>query len=240
MINFCYSLLTQIIFESFPVSSSSHVMLFQKFFFQSPATIEQSFTWLFHLPTLCALAVIFRERIFLLSSQWRIIYNCFVLGVIAECMTIVGVRFITYLPATPVQIGILITSLSLLSIRFHNKKYRPMRWSDAALIGFVQGCALLPGLSRLGITMVIAMWRGIAPRIAFLFSWMIASVPMTALALVGLIKNYPVVSSHVPCFLVGFLCAYGTMRLVYFFVTHDLLWRFGIYLLVPFIISFII
>lgn len=52
-------------------------------------------------------------------------------------------------------------------------------WGAAALIGFAQAFALVPGISRSGATVVAALWLGIEAREAAAFSFLMA-VPAVA------------------------------------------------------------
>ena len=47
-------------------------------------------------------------------------------------------------------------------------------WAAAVLIGLAQACALVPGISRSGATVIAAMWVGVAPVEAAAFSFLMA------------------------------------------------------------------
>lgn len=66
-------------------------------------------------------------------------------------------------------------------------QHKPMSrlsWGDYALIGIVQGVAVLPGISRFGMTLCVGLWRGLSWYEALKFSFLL-SLP-TILAANGL------------------------------------------------------
>lgn len=72
-------------------------------------------------------------------------------------------------------IGFLITALLLFSLKFctNQKLYSSWNYKNALVIGCLQACALIPGISRFGSTFVAARWCGIAPRKAFELSFLL-------------------------------------------------------------------
>ena len=75
--------------------------------------------------------------------------------------------------------------------RTHPEKTRPLSAisvRDALLIGFVQGLAVLPGISRSGNTIAAGMFAGIHPRAAARFSFLLSIPAVSGAALLVLLE----------------------------------------------------
>jgi undecaprenyl-diphosphatase len=80
---------------------------------------------------------------------------------------------------TIVALSLLTTGFFLLWSRWskpHRKHLQNPGVFDALLIGLVQGAAITPGLSRSGVTITTGMLLGLAPDLAFRFSFLL-SIP---------------------------------------------------------------
>jgi undecaprenyl-diphosphatase len=88
---------------------------------------------------------------------------------------------------TALGFGFLVTTLLLISTRWatSGEAETPPAWG-ALLLGFVQGLAVLPGISRTGATIAIALWLGVRKDRAFELS-MLLSLP----AVFGLLFELP-------------------------------------------------
>jgi undecaprenyl-diphosphatase len=74
-------------------------------------------------------------------------------------------------------LGFLLTTAALVSTYFvHPGQAEVPRPSLALLLGVVQGLAVLPGVSRSGLTIALALWLGVKPSRAFELS-MLMSLP---------------------------------------------------------------
>ncbi len=87
-----------------------------------------------------------------------------------------------------VGFALLVTGTFLWYTRRRSGRGRPlreMRWRDAVLIGFAQGLAIVPGISRSGATIATALYLGLDRELAGRFSFLL-SIPaiIGALALV--------------------------------------------------------
>ena len=71
----------------------------------------------------------------------------------------------------PLPLGFFISSCVLLSLYFipHGSMVS-VSFLQAAIIGFAQACAVLPGISRLAVTCCSGIWLGIDPTVSMLFS----------------------------------------------------------------------
>ena len=179
--------LVQGLTEFLPVSSSGHLLLLHKAF--GIETDQMFFTVLLHLGTLAAVLVVYRKRIIKMLTKpleqkfhwiWLITATLVTVGVYlvlkkldivdaAEDGSALGYCFIIT--------AILLVICDLLRKRLDGKRTIPeMKWYHAAFIGFMQGIAPLPGISRSGATITGATACGMAREEAAEFSFLL-SIP---------------------------------------------------------------
>lgn len=86
------------------------------------------------------------------------------------------------------------TGIVLWSTRFVTARRDEVGFGDALLIGLAQALAILPGISRSGLTISAGMWRGVEGREAATFSFLL-SIPVilgaTALKAGSLVADPP-------------------------------------------------
>lgn len=172
--------------EFLPVSSSGHLVIGQYFLgFQKP---ELLFDVGVHFATLGAVAIYFRKEI------WKIFAGIFskkdapakrtafiiIIGTIPA--VIVGFTFADFFeslfnsPKTAAAM-LVVTGLILLTTIKSGSGQKAMwklKWFDALIVGTAQAAAILPGISRSGITIAAGLHLGIkrddAARFSFLLS----------------------------------------------------------------------
>jgi len=111
-----------------------------------------------------------------------------------------------------VGIGLIITGILLMLISYKKegtKKISDLTILDALIIGIAQAIALLPGISRSGMTIVAGLFVGLKSTEAFNFSFIMyvpASV-MAAVASLILIGSDPEIMNFMPQYLVSFVMA---------------------------------
>jgi undecaprenyl-diphosphatase len=88
-------------------------------------------------------------------------------------------RSLTVIATSMIVVGLLMGLVEKLAS--HRRPIDDMTWKDALLIGLGQAIALIPGVSRSGITMVCAMALGLRREAAARFSFLL-SVPAIAAA----------------------------------------------------------
>lgn len=166
--------------EFLPISSSGHLFLAQEFFgFVPDISLE---IWL-HGASLLAVILFFWKRILQIFSG---IFSLNADGVLAGQLLLstlitagVGVPLHTYfetdLSLQFVGITLLCTAFFILvSERFRPQKPKKFSWTKAILLGVVQAIAVLPGISRSGITIAFLILTGVerkrSAEISFLLS----------------------------------------------------------------------
>ena len=218
--------LLQGISEFLPISSSGHLALAGILFGVKDAGLTLSV--LLHAGTLLATAIVLRHRLAVAivdgvkalsaPSQFRSTPGgqdaMFV--IIASVPTAIVGLFLrdqvdawTRAPMV-VGLGFLATSVLLISTYFAKPGVvEHPGYKQALLLGLVQGIAVLPGVSRSGITIAVALYLGVARNRAFELS-MLMSIPAvlgaTLVELPHMIENI----SNVPVALFGAVVACGS------------------------------
>jgi undecaprenyl-diphosphatase len=192
------------IFMFFPVSSTSHLVLVQHWLIgqgsslpapESPEMIL--FDLVVHVGTLVSIAVVFRKSLGrFLWKVWqdvrsagagakvdRLYLRLFVLGLFSVAITgVVGLPLraaFGVVFARPLAISLTLTLTGLLlywtdTIGPRSRGLREITPRVATIIGLAQGLALIPGLSRSGLTIAFALFAGLKRRWAAEYSFFIA------------------------------------------------------------------
>ena len=93
----------------------------------------------------------------------------------------------------PILLGMLVTSIILSMSARINKSRRDLNTltiTEAIKIGLVQAIAIIPGISRSGLTYFITLKSGIRKEEAFKFSFLLAIPTIWGAALVETLANY--------------------------------------------------
>ncbi len=201
IVNYLILALLQGVTEFIPVSSSGHLVLFQQIFgFEKPMLF---FDIMLHLATSLAVIVFLRKELILISKDsfsaiggrfkgkswpelWQQFYY-FKLGVLVMLAIIpaiiIGVTLNGFIEKLFVSVrAVGVTFIITGSILFFTKYISPKRKietlnaRDALFIGIAQAVAIIPGLSRSGLTIATGIFRGLDKKLAARFSF-ILSVP---------------------------------------------------------------
>lgn len=186
----------QALTEFLPVSSSGHLVLAQAWFGEHDVDVR--FNVLLHTATMAAVIIYFRLEIFelirgLAGARGRTPpfagYERKAVGMIILANIPTGVigllveRYLEEAVSTPFWVGwmLLITGavLWLGRGREGQRAIEDMTPADALLIGLAQGVAVLPGISRAGVTIVVGILLGMERTLAAKFSLLI-SIPAIA------------------------------------------------------------
>ena len=125
------------------------------------------------------------------------------------------------------------SAVALVMTRRHHGLGDHLSLRAAVLVGAAQGLAALPGLSRSGVTMAVAMWLGLNPAAAFRYSFLL-SVPVIAGASVlelGKPENFSALGTD--AFVGGataLVVGYAALLALRALVGRGQLWTFATYL----------
>ena len=234
--------------EFLPISSSGHLLIGRSLF-NLKTGISGSFIEIFlHGGTLLSILLYWRKDLMvdtkkILSGEYTMLYNI-IIGTIPAA--IVGFLFknkidlylfnvdnITYLS---------ISYFSLAIILFFTKRDIAnntcnILFKYAFIIGIAQSFAIIPGISRAGITIATALYIGIDRENATKFSFMLA-IPILFVSFFGsLIENHSLFSQSllfwplIVGFLSSFIVGYLAIGFLVNVVNKNKLWYFSVYCL---------
>ncbi|ASS75524.1 undecaprenyl-diphosphatase [Tumebacillus algifaecis] len=168
--------------EFLPISSSGHLVLFQRLFGLEEGAL--TFDILLHLGTLLAVfAVFWRDIRELIKNPFGKMGRLILAGSVPTAL--IGFLFKDYFDAvfasgSTIGMEFIITGCVIWwadTVRKGFKKEREMGYVDALLIGTLQGAAIMPALSRSGLTIMGALMRGLDREFAAKFSFLM-SIPV--------------------------------------------------------------
>lgn len=179
--------LVQGLTEFLPISSSGHLVLVPEFMGVEPPDLAASA--LLHLGTLAAVVLYYRKDLAKLvhirqDAEARHILWLLIVGTIPATIGILLERQLELFQesVTAVAIALLATGVVLVISGFIARRLKTMEEAtsaDAVLVGIAQATALLPGISRSGMTITASLARGFSAEQAARFSFLLA-VPAIA------------------------------------------------------------
>jgi len=166
--------------EFLPISSSGHLVLFRKLMGLQEAGLFLD--TMLHLGTLLAVVIIFwQDIVYLLKHPFSRLMQLIVVGTIPTA--IIGLSFKDYFETvfksgSTLGYEFIITGIILwFADKAKKSGYKGMEqitFTDALFVGTLQGAAILPAISRSGLTIAGALFRkierGVAARFSFLLS----------------------------------------------------------------------
>jgi undecaprenyl-diphosphatase len=167
--------------EFLPISSTGHLVLFQKLFGLTGGTV--TFDIAVHLATLIGVCIVLKDDIIAIFK--KPLGKMTLLIITATIPTlIIGATFshlIKSLLESGKSLGLefIFTGVVLWyaeTVRSRNKGLEQTTYTDAGIIGIAQGIAILPAVSRSGLTLAGALSRGLNREFALRFSFLL-SIP---------------------------------------------------------------
>lgn len=163
--------------EFLPVSSSAHLVIMQKVL--GIHGNELAISVILHLGTALALIIFFFKDILKLLGNIRSLRLVIIVTVITAVIAIAGKDFFESLFSStrPVALALITTGIILIfAQRFIGAKRDSLNIKDAIILGLSQGAAIIPGISRSGITISTLLFRKVNIETSFKFSFL-ASLP---------------------------------------------------------------
>ena len=265
-------MMVQIICESLPISSSGHVALLQsiftKFYGAQEIIAMSQDLWAFDYVLQGVSAIIF--LIYFFPYWWQLIVgkpiqisslldqklwtktvpSVFLFGFVADGLTFLLWNFnIVERIHIPLAFGFMMTAILLWNIQFMcpKKDLNMWSWKNGIIVGLMQGCALLPGISRFGMTMATLQWLGYSGRLAFSISFLLQWPLIVAGSIKGLcaLQDGSILQTmwSVPFFmamLIAGCIAYAILYGVGKIIDNNQLWKFSYYMVIPIIVALLI
>ncbi|MBT3478616.1 MAG: undecaprenyl-diphosphate phosphatase [Candidatus Marinimicrobia bacterium] len=237
--------------EFLPISSSGHLVLGQEILgVNIPGNLFEIVT---HMGTLLSVIIVFwnelagiLQSIQKLDTQKYIVY--LLIGTLpAVAFGLGGKNFISGLfDSIPMVAGALIfTGVVLLVTQKLNEKQEQLNWKKGLIIGISQAIAIIPGISRSGMTISTSMALGISGKDAAKFSFLLA---IPAIAGAGLLTalDMPSGSSLIPipqlmaAFFSSLVVGYISLKWLLGLLESGKFYRFGYYCITIGLITFFI
>ena len=237
--------------EFLPISSSGHLVILNHFFeIDTNPTDKLNFEIMLHFGTVFSIMVYYKKDLLKLlkdffserkdNSIYLIIIGCIpitLVGLVFKDIIAESLNNISILPYT-----FMFTSLCLFMTRY-NYKHKKITFNIILIMALFQILALLPGISRSGITISILLILGINMKEAVKFSFLMAiplilgatfiSIDFTSYSNLSL--KYMLWGSFIS-FLFGWIAIYLTN----YFLSNSKYWMFSIYCFIISIITYFI
>lgn len=163
--------------EFLPVSSSGHLALLENIFHMQKEAV--AITVIMHIGTLLAVIIFFFKEILGILKNLRMFWLILLVTLITGLIGLSGKDFFEQLFASPkfIALSLIITGLILFITQMvKNNRRLDLSTKDAIILGAAQGIAIIPGISRSGITISTLLMRGIDREVSFNFSFLV-SIP---------------------------------------------------------------
>ncbi|MFH1226974.1 MAG: undecaprenyl-diphosphate phosphatase [Planctomycetota bacterium] len=215
--------------EFLPISSSGHLVIATKLFGMSNPESNLSLIVFLHLASLLAIVISFYKEIFELLAQPKVILMIIIATIPAG---LVGYFFEDainelFTGAVITGIALMVTGVYIILTEFHWKRaevtLERAPFMSAVWVGIAQALAIVPGLSRSGLTICTGLLNGFEKHESIKFSFFLA-LPVLAGAAVLKLKDFSQLSasfqpitiliSGVLCLLVSLLAIRFLVRLI--------------------------
>jgi undecaprenyl-diphosphatase len=244
--------------EFLPVSSTGHLIIFQKLFHLSDAEFGLAFDASLHLGTLLAVGIFFFKDYLKVLDFKNKLYVKLALGTIPAA--ILGLLFEKKIESSVRElwiIGIALIAFSLVmifaeKISSKNKLDQKIDNKKSFIIGLAQAIALIPGISRSGSTISAGLFLGLTREESARFAFMLSGPIIAGAGLkkfIEVLTSQALSSQDLTFFITGIISsfAFGYLTIKYFlkYLTSNNLYPFIVYriilgvllLLSPFLLS---
>lgn len=163
--------------EFLPVSSSGHLVIIKNILGISGQ--EMALYVVLHLGTALSLIIFFFKDILKTLRDKKLLLLIMLVTIITGVIGLLGKDFFERLFSSPklVALALIITGIILiLTQKIREPKRDTVDFKDALFLGIMQGIAIIPGISRSGITISTLLFRKVNRETAFKFSFL-ASIP---------------------------------------------------------------
>jgi len=180
--------------EWLPISSTGHLKIAEHFLKFPTSENSLLFDFILHIGTLVVILFFFRSDIKNMLSalvhldfktEYGKLVPLIIVGTIPAAITGVALENLieqAFQSLLPIAIAFLLCGVMLYSARDGKAKTKDMSYLTAIIVGVAEGIAIIPGLSRSGLTIAVALLLGIKREKAFKFSFLL-SIP----AIIGVI-----------------------------------------------------
>ena len=199
--------------EFLPISSSGHLVLGKELLGIGDAGMRLDV--FLHVGTLLSIFVFYFAvvRRIVVKREWS-----YVAKIVASAVPVgvVGVLLKDRLEtafSSPKMVGcaLMVTGLVLIATRFVPKGEHGVSWLRAILMGLAQAVAILPGISRSGMTLAAARAAKVDGERAAEFSFLMSAPPIAGAALLEIMKSAREPAAEAACETSWGLCIAGAL-----------------------------
>lgn len=245
--------LVQGITEFLPISSDGHLILVEKLLRFDLGSL--SFDVVLHLGTLVAIFIYFRREFWnLITALWtrekkedRRLILLMIVGTIPA--VIIGLltkkliegyfREVVWVGAFMIVGGLFyIIGEKYDRVMLEKRDMKKLSLMDAVLIGVAQAIAILPGVSRSGMTITTGILTRLRREAAATYSFLLGAIAITGAGVVEIpdVIADPLLATKLPLYLVGFavalLSGYASIAFLLSYVKKHSLGVFAYYLII--------
>ena len=209
--------------EFFPISSTGHLIIAADLL-NFDDGVGNVFEIVIQLGAILAVCWEYRAKIGIVFSglpkkdplAWRFTTNLLIAFLPAAIVGILAIKMIKAYLFNPVAVAIALVFGGVVILWIERRELvarihhvDDLRAMDALKVGLAQVCALIPGMSRSGSTIMGGMLFGLDRRVATEFSFFLAIPVMFAATAYDVYKHWALFSlSALPVFVVGFVAAF--------------------------------
>ena len=224
--------------EWLPISSSGHLVLFAKWLDIKEASL--TFDVFLHIASLAVILLFFKKQIIEIikapfNSKENSKENWWWYVIISNIFTaIIGYHLYqnieSFRTVDSVANWLLITAILLLASKF-TKGGQSLTWKHAVVLGIVQGFAVLPGLSRSGVVIVLALAMKIKKTQAFDYGFIVA-IPAMLGSFLLTARGFVFEPIYILAFVLTFIIGYLSLILLKLIMKRDYFYLFFVYTLI--------
>jgi len=208
MLKYAFLGIIQGLTEFLPVSSSAHLVIFQKILGLSGE--ELLITVVMHMGTVLSLIIFFFKDILKAARDIKLLLFVGIVTIITGAVGLAGKDFFESLFSSSkmVALGLLVTGCVLILTRkFSSEKKHKATNPDAVVLGLAQSVAIIPGISRSGMTIATLLFRGLDRQASFKLSFLAAIPAILGAYLLELKDIQQLPSTDIKSLFCGFLCS---------------------------------
>jgi undecaprenyl-diphosphatase len=225
--------------EWLPISSSGHLVLFTQWLGIENSSL--AFDIFLHVASLVVIVVFFRKQIIEAIENslnkrhkdkekkdwlWYIALSSLVTAIVG--LVLYG-NMASFRNVASVSDWLIVTALLLLATKFSTEK-KNIGWTHALVLGLAQGFGVLPGLSRSGVVIAIALIMGIKRKQAFEYAFILA-IPAILGSFILSLSDFTWQWIYLVGFALTVAVSYLTLNLLRMIIDKNYFYLFFIYTL---------
>ncbi len=199
--------------EFLPVSSTAHLILFPWFFNWTGELDSLTFDVALHAGTLLALVTCFwKDWIELILRKQKLFMLIVLASVPAGLAGVLLGNYVEHALRSPIVIAVSLVVFGVVMLLAEKmnrtRDIADIGLADAIMIGCAQAVALIPGVSRSGITISAGLFRGLEREDSARFSFLLSTPIIAGATLLHARKLLKTSADHnMSLFLIGFIAA---------------------------------